>query len=142
MPNSSAVWTFNGCQILSHDDLHPDCTDIVYAITYNDNRVYIGKKAVRAMRKYPPLKGKKRCRRKMKNLPFVNYAGSHEQSQLLVPVTKQIIYQCRQRKAATYLEAELLFEHEAIFKDKYLNENISGTFFKNSLDGLIRNPNE
>jgi hypothetical protein len=137
-----ADWTFNGNKILSHDDLHPDCTDIVYVITYCNQRMYIGKKAVRAIRRKPPLKGYKRNRRIMTNLPFVNYQGSHEHAKVLVAVKKEIIYQCSKRKASTYLEAELLFRSEAIFLDKFINENISGTFFKNSLQGLIRDANE
>ena len=128
----------HGKKVESHADLHPDCTDIVYVITYSDSRMYIGKKAVRAMRRKPPLKGKKRNRRIMTNLAFVNYQGSHAEAKRMTPVKKEIIYQCRARKAATYLEMELLVEHEAIFLDKYINENIGGTFFKNSLDGLIK----
>lgn len=131
------IWIYNGTQIKSHDDLHPDCTDFVYVITYTNNRRYIGKKAVRAIRRKPPLKGYKRNRRIMTNLPFINYQGSHDQAKELTPAVKQIIYQCSKRKAATYLEMELLVKHEAIFLDRYINENISGTFFRNSLDGLI-----
>jgi hypothetical protein len=131
------MWTCNGNPVDSHDDLHPDCTDFVYVITYANQRQYIGKKAVRAIRRKPPLKGKKRNRRIMTNLPFKNYQGSHEEAKVLVPVSKEILFQCSQRKAATYLEMELLVENEAIFLDKYLNENIGGTFFKNSLDGLL-----
>jgi hypothetical protein len=50
---------------------------------------------------------------------------------------KEILYQCSTKKAATYLEAALLFHYDAIFDPKYLNSNISGTFYDNSLDGLI-----
>jgi len=132
------MWIFHGNPIESHDDLHPDCTDFVYVIEYDNGRLYIGKKAVRAIRRKPPLKGKKRNRRIMTNLPFLNYQGSHEKAKELTAVNKEILFQCRSRKAATYLEMELLVENEAIFLDKFINENISGTFFKNSLDGLIR----
>jgi len=142
MKTGNAIWIFNGRKILSHDDLHPDCTDIVYVITYSDNRVYIGKKAVRAIRRKPPLKGYKRNRLIMTNLPFVNYQGSHAQAKELTPVLKQIIYQCGKRKSATYLEMELLVRKRAIFRDNYINENISGTFFSNSLDGLLENHND
>jgi hypothetical protein len=131
------MWEYHGREINSHDDLHPDCTDIVYCITYEEDRTYIGKKAVRAIRRKPPLKGKKRNRLIMTNLPFVKYQGSHNQAEYLTAVKKEILYQCRGRKAATYLECGLLFEHHAIFRDSYINENISGTFFANSLDGLI-----
>lgn len=131
------MWWYNGCRINGHDDLHPECTDVVYVITYTNHQKYIGKKAVRAMRKYPPLKGYKRCRRKMKDLPFVKYKGSHDLADELEVATKQIIYQCTTRKASTYLEAHLLFHHRAVFDDKYINQNISGKFFGNDLAGLI-----
>ena len=131
------MWEFNGNPVNSHDDLHPECTDFVYIITYSNQRMYIGKKAVRAIRRKPPLKGYKRNRRIMTNLPFVNYQGSHDKAKEYVAVKKEIVYQCSKRKAATYLEAELLFKHEAIFLDKFVNENISGVFFSNSMDGLL-----
>jgi len=135
------MWTYNDKPVNGHEDLLPGCTDFVYMITYEDGRKYIGKKAVRAMRKYPPLKGKKRARRKLKDLPFMNYIGSCEEAKDLVISSKEILYQCGARKAATYLEMALLVYHDAIFSDEYLNENISGTFYRNSLDGLLEYPN-
>ena len=132
------MWTFNGEEVNSHEDLEPGCTDIVYIIRYTNGQEYIGKKAVRAIRKKPPLKGKKRCRRIMTNLPFINYEGSHEFKDLNLQVeSKKILYQCSTRKATTYLEAALLFHYDAIFNDEYLNKNISGKFFDNDLDGVI-----
>ena len=131
------MWEYKGTKIESHEDLEEGCTDIVYCITFEGNVCYIGKKAVRAKRKYPPLKGKKRCRRLWKNLPFENYCGSFDNVEDLTPIKKEVIYQCSSRKTATYLEVVLLVESDAIFKDRFINENISGTFFKNSLDGLI-----
>jgi hypothetical protein len=131
------MWTYHEKPIDSHDDLDPRCTDFVYVITYDDGRMYIGKKAIRAIRRKPPLKGKKRNRRIMTNLPFVNYQGSHDLAKELTPARKEIVFQCSQRKAATYLEIELIVEQRALFKDEFINENLSGTFFKSSLDGLI-----
>jgi hypothetical protein len=132
------MWTFNGEEVSSHEDLRPECTDIVYIIGYKTGQLYIGKKAVRAIRKKLPLKGKKRCRRIMTNIPFVNYEGSHEFKDLELQVeSKKILYQCSTRKASTYLEAALLFYFDAIFEDKFLNKNISGKFFDNDLDGVI-----
>ena len=131
------MWIYKNKQINSHDDLLPDCTDFVYMIYYSNGQKYIGKKTVRSKRKKPPLKGKKRCRRIMTKLPFVNYEGSSDLPAGLVITKKEILYQCGAKKAATYLEAALLFHHDAIFDPMYLNENISGTFFNNSLDGLL-----
>ena len=131
------MWIFDDKEIHSHDDLHPECTDFVYLITYTNGQMYLGKKTVRSKRKRPPLKGKKRCRRIMTNLPFVNYEGSHAKETDLEISKKEILYQCSSKKTATYIEAALLFEHDAIFKEDFLNENISGTFYGNSLDWLL-----
>ena len=131
------MWTFLGNPVESHDDLHPECTDFVYRVTFEDGRMYVGKKAVRAKRKRPPLKGKKRCRRVMTDLPFVNYQGSSDEVKDLTPVKKEILYQCRARKAATYLEADYLFDEKALFRDDYINGNIGGTYYSTALDGLI-----
>ncbi len=129
------MWEYKGKPVVSHDDLLDDCTDIVYEITYTDGRKYIGKKAVKGWRTLPPLKGKKRKRKVLKNLPFINYEGSHEEN--LTIEKKEILFQCSARKASTYLECALLFHYNAIFDENYLNQNISGKFFDNDLNGLL-----
>ena len=130
-------WVYKGQEILSHDDLHPECTDFVYIITYTNGQKYVGKKAVRAVRRKPPLKGYKRNRRLMTNLPFVKYQGSHDQAKELEAEKKEILHQCTTRKTATYIEIALLIKYDALFRRKFINENISGTFYSNSLDGLL-----
>ncbi len=135
------MWTYNGKEITSHEDLLPECTDIVYLLTYSDGRKYIGKKVIRSIRRLKPTKAqlkirKNYVRKEIKNSPFVDYEGSHKQEGLTV-VSKEIIYQCSTKKAATYLECALLFEHDAILVDDFINENISGRFFQNDLDGLL-----
>lgn len=106
-------------------------------ITYVDGRKYIGKKAVRAMRRRPPLKGYKRNRRIMKDLPFKNYKGSHDEAKILPILRKEILFQCSTRKTATYLEMTLMVHHNVLFEKQFINENIGGTFFSNSLDGVL-----
>ena len=54
------MWLYNGKEIKSHDDLHPECTDIVYCIIYDDNTMYVGKKVIRSKSILPVLKTKKR----------------------------------------------------------------------------------
>lgn len=131
------MWIYEGKTVLSHDDLLPGCSDFVYQITYATGQLYIGKKNVQSVRRRPPLKGKKRNRRLMIKHPFVDYEGSSKLVEGLEIVEKEILYQCKTKKAATYLETALLFHHDAIFDPKYLNENISGTHYQNALDGLI-----
>jgi len=131
------VWVYKNCSISNHNDLLSECTDIVYIISYTNGQQYIGKKAVRAIRKKPPLKNKKRNRRILTNLPFVNYEGSHDLAGSLEISKKEILYQCNSRKTATYLEAALLFHYDAIFDPHWLNENILGKFYSNSLKGIL-----
>jgi len=131
------MWLYKGKEISCHDDLLEDCTDFVYRIDYVNGQAYIGKKTVRSMRKKPPLKGYKRSRRIMTALPFKDYEGSHGKILGLEIKTKEIIYQCSSKKAATYLETALLFHYDAIFDPAFINENIGGKFFDNDLNGLI-----
>ena len=131
------MWIYKNKEVHGHDDLLPECTDFVYMIEYTNGQRYIGKKTVRSKRKKPPLKGKKRCRRVLTNLPFINYVGSHETAEDLEIKCKEILYQCCTRKAATYLEVALMIHHDAIFDPNYLNENIINKFFRNDLDGLL-----
>lgn len=131
------MWTYKDRLIESHEDLFPNCTDFVYMITYKNGQKYIGKKAIRAIRRKPPLKGKKRNRRIMTDLPFKNYQGSHAEAKVLEPIKKEILFQCSQRKAATYVEMSLLIYYHVLFKKEFINENIGGTFFSTSLDGLL-----
>lgn len=138
MPN----WVYNGNEIHGHEDLYPKCSDFVYLITYTTGQLYIGKKNIRSVRKRPPLKGKKRNRRLLINHPFVGYVGSHEMCKILQVKTKEILYQCSTKKAATYLETALLFHYNAVFDPKYLNKNISGVHYDNSLDGLLEDEEE
>jgi hypothetical protein len=136
------MWVYKDKEILSHADLHENCTDLVYCITYESGKKYIGKKTVRALRRVKPTKKQLAIRKnfkrvEVKNIPFQNYEGSSEETSGQVIVTKEILYQCSNKKTATYIEVALLFEEDAIFSNVYLNKNISGTFYDNSLDGLI-----
>ena len=136
------MWIYQGKEILTHDDLLPGCTDFVYMIQYANGQRYIGKKNVMSVRRLKPTKKqlkirKNYVRKELVKHKFVDYIGSHEVPTDLIIECKEILYQCSTKKAATYLEAALMFHHDAIFDPCYLNENISGTFFNNSLDGLL-----
>jgi hypothetical protein len=136
------MWLFQGKEIKSHEDLHPDCTDFVYIITYTTGQKYLGKKTVRSIRRKKPTKTqlakrKNYVRKEITNLPFLDYEGSSNLTKELEVEGKEILYQCSTKKAATYLETALLFYYNAIFDNEYLNENINGRYFNNDLDGLL-----
>jgi hypothetical protein len=136
------MWLFNNYEVKSHADLLPECSSIVYIINYVDGRHYYGKKIVRSIRKRPPLAGKKRSRRVLVDIPFVNYKGSHELAESLEIKSKVILYQCSTKTAATYLETALLIYNASLFNDECLNSNIGGKFFDNALDGLLESNSE
>jgi len=140
------MWTYKGKEVHSHEDLLPGCTDFVYEITYTNGQMYIGKKCVRSIRRLKPTKAqlkirKNYVRKELKDLPFLKYCGSHDKVGLEVK-SKKILYQCSTKKAATYLETALLFHLDAIFDPEYVNENIAGTHFDNSLDGYIQDTSD
>ncbi len=137
------TWRFNSQEIRSHSDLADDCTDIVYIIRFTDGTSYIGKKAVRSMRRLKPTKKQLAIRKnykrmELKDLPFMNYTGSSDENIGKVIRYKEILHQCSNRKTSTYLETKLLFENDVLFNEWFSNKNISGSFYDNSLDGLIK----
>lgn len=149
------VWTYKDKPILSHDDLHPLCTWFVYELEFTDGTKYIGQKKVRTTKELPLLKnGNKRPNhikfqnrnRKGKrvtlevisiNKKFDTYEGSSEENKGKTVSNKLILFQTKDSKASTYLEADLLFRNEVLFTDKYNNKNILSSFYDNSLEGLI-----
>jgi len=141
------MWLYNYKEIHSHEDLLPECTDIVYLIEYTNGKRYIGMKRVRAVRRLKPTKKqlatrKNYVRKEQVDLPFIDYEGSHKIKDCPEISRKEIIHQCSSKRTATYLEAGCLFEADAIFNPEYLNENISGKFFDNALEGLLEDTNE
>lgn len=135
-------WTFQDKPVLSHDDLYPDCTDFVYELTFDDGTKYIGKKCVRSIRRIKPTKAqlairKNYVRKELKNSPFIKYEGSSDENDGKVVLSKEILYQSSNKKTASYIETALLFNNEVLFTTDYNNKNISGTYFDNSLDGLL-----
>jgi hypothetical protein len=94
------------------------------------------------MRRLKPTKAQLAIRKnykrvELKEIPFVDYVGSSKETEGHTVDYKEILYQTSTKKAATYIEAGILFNEHAIFSDEYLNLNISGTFFDNDLKGLL-----
>jgi hypothetical protein len=136
------MWVYKDKEIHSHDDLFPECTDIVYELLFSDGTKYIGKKTVKSMRRLKPTKKQLAIRKnykriEQKNIPFINYEGSSKENDGKTLVSKEILYQCSTKKAATYIETAMLFNLGAILSDEYNNKNILGKFYDNDLDGLI-----
>ena len=135
-------WTYKDKEILSHADLHEDCTDFVYELCFSDETKYIGKKCVRSMRRLKPTKEQLAIRKnykrvELKDIPFLKYVGSSKENDGKTLVSKTILYQSSSKKTSTYIEAALLFENDVLFNDTFNNICISGVYWNNSLDGLL-----
>lgn len=136
------TWLYKNKEINSHDDLLPECTSIVYCLYYESGKKYVGKLVVRSMRRLKPTKEQIKIRKnykrvELKDIPFKHYTGSSKETEGQTLVFKEILYQCSTKKAATYIEAGILFNENAIFDDEYLNKNILGSFFDSDLNGLL-----
>lgn len=136
-------WIYKDDFITSHKDLHPDCTHIVYCLTFEDGMKYIGYKTVRSERRLKPTKEQLSIRKnykrvEIKDLPFIKYVGSSSENKDKVLKSKEILYQTSNKRTATYIEAKLLFKYGAIESDKiFTNKNIAGRYFDNCMDGLL-----
>ena len=138
------MWIYKNEKVSSHEDLFPECTDIVYCLTYKSGKKYVGKRAVRSMRRLKPTKEQLKIRKnfkrvEQKDIPFKDYEGSSKETEGEEVASKEILFQCSTKKAATYIEAAILFGEHSIFEETYLNKNILGKFFDNDLDGLLDN---
>ena len=118
-------WTYKGKKI---DELPEDCEAFVYLITnITDNRKYVGKKLAKFKTTKPPLKGRKNKRRGTKESDWREYWGSSDN--LLRDVeelgqnkfTREILYYCKSRGLASYLEAKEQFDRRVLESDEYYN---------------------
>ena len=118
-------WTYKGKKI---DELPEDCEAFVYLITnITDNRKYVGKKLAKFKTTKPPLKGRKNKRRGTKESDWREYWGSSDN--LLRDVeelgqkkfTREILYYCKSRGLASYLEAKEQFDRRVLETDEYYN---------------------
>jgi len=132
------AWIYNGKEF----DLDPeDYFGFVYLIENNiTGKKYIGKKQFWSVRRLPPLKGKKRKRKVIKESNWKKYWGSSDFLKEDIAIygkenyTRTILLLCTSKSSLTYNETRLLFIHEVLYakNDKgekiYFNGSISGKY--------------
>lgn len=130
------MWTYKNKTIESLEDVPEDAIGFIYEIIHNPtNKRYIGKKILHHNKKLPPLKGKKRARRVIKESDWKTYYGSNDEIKSMIKegksdeFTRKILIFATSKKQLSYLEAKEQFKREVLESDDYFNTNILGRFY-------------
>lgn len=100
-----------------------------YKIEYTDGTCYFGKKNFAINTTLPPLKGKKRKRKVVKESNWRDYTGSTDWGKFKCIQKRTILRLFKTKGALTYGEVELLVQERVLFRADCLNNNISGKFY-------------
>ena len=115
----------------------------VYIITdLTSSKMYVGKKLFSSKRTLPPLKGKTRKRKVIKESDWMSYYGSSEELMTLVEnngpesFKREILNLCHSRGEMSYLEAKEQFDREVLLSDDYYNGIINCKIHKSHVKRL------
>ena len=124
------TWLYNG-EEYNPEEAPKEYQGFVYRITEIDTGMkYIGKKFFWSRRTLPPLKGKKRKRKVVKESDWRDYYGSSKQLNETIEVNgkdrykREILIMCETKGECTYHEARLQFKFDVLLRDDYYNGQI------------------
>lgn len=133
-------WIYAGAAVLNAPE---DFYGFVYIITNNKNsKKYIGKKFFYSKVSKPPLKGKTRRRRSVKESDWKTYYGSNKELEADVAAegkenfTREIVKLCASKGECAYWEAKLQFENNVLLEDTWYNEWIMVKTHRKHIRGL------
>ena len=126
------MWSYNGEEFTS--EMIEDNMGFVYIVTDKKTKMkYIGKKAFFSKVTKPPLKGKKRKRRSLKESDWKTYCGSSEPVKELVEENgldhfdREILYLCKSKGELNYMELREQVIRDVLLKpDEYHNAFVGG----------------
>jgi len=131
------MWLYKGKEINTIEDMPEGSFGFIYEVTHNTGKKYLGKKVLQFNRTLPPLKGKKRKRKVVKESDWKTYYGSHTDIKQLIKegkeleFTREILKFVKSKKLLTYYENKALFTKGVIEPGSvYINDNIEGRYFK------------
>lgn len=136
------MWYYGDEEFTS--DMIGEYVGFVYCITdlNNDNKKYIGKKNFYSTRRLPPLKGKTRKRKVVKESDWQDYFGSSDEVKELVEshgrdsFRREILHLCNSKGEMSYLEAKEQFDREVLLSDEYYNGIINCKIHRSHVRGL------
>ena len=126
------MWSYNGKEFTS--EMIEDNMGFVYIVTDKKTKMkYIGKKAFFSKVTKPPLKGKKRKRKSLKESDWKTYCGSSETIKELVEENgldhfdREILYLCKSKGELNYMELREQVIRDVLLKpDEYHNAFVGG----------------
>jgi len=132
------MWLYKNKEINSIEDMPADTFGFVYLVTHTPSgKKYLGKKQLIANRTLPPLKGQKKKRKIQKESDWKTYYGSQAEIKTLVKESQDMLEFVREirifvstKKLLGYYENKLLYAYDVLENDEYLNNNISGKYFR------------
>ena len=137
------MWTYNDQLFTS--EMIGDYTGFVYCITDTRNqKKYIGKKTFKSRRTLPPLKGKTRRRKVIKESDWMTYYGSSEEVKTLVKehsgdiFKREILHLCNTKGEMGYLELKEQIEREVLLSDEYYNGIVQAKIHRSHVQSLRR----
>lgn len=122
------MWIYQGKTI--DEKVVDNYEAFVYSITTPDGRKYIGKKTFWFMRKKPKAKRRSRMESDWKTYYGSNEALKEETKTSKEGYIREILYLCKTKGEATYLETKEQFARSVLEDTTYLNDNILGKFFR------------
>ena len=133
-------WLWEGNHI-KDEDIPENAVGFIYTIEHiPTGKYYIGKKNLKAKRTLPPLKGKKRKRKVIKESDWRKYMSSNQWIKEEVSnggeenFKKKILQFCHSAKALTYYELHWQFKYNVLADENSLNDNLLGKFFRKDLE--------
>lgn len=154
MPNNlqnQKSWIFNKKEF-RNADIPEGAFGFIYAIKINidgEDKLYIGKKQFykntkvkKGKRELAAMKDKRGSKHKIVTRPdFEKYFSSNATIKKAVkqgiPAKRVILRICYSKMELTYQEMRYQFKLDVLEKDKYLNDNINGKFYKSKINSHV-----
>ena len=135
------MWIYQGKEFTS--EMIEDHVGFVYILKNKlTGMKYVGKKKFFFKVTKPPLKGKKRKRRSLKESDWQEYYGSSEETKALVEehggdiFDREILHLCATLGELSYLEMLEQVQREVLLRDDYYNGIIQCRIHRNHVKGL------
>jgi hypothetical protein len=135
------MWIYQGKEFTS--EMIGDHVGFVYILKNKlTGMKYVGKKKFFFKITKPPLKGKKRKRRSLKESDWQEYYGSSEETKALVEehggdiFDREILHLCATLGELSYLEMLEQVQREVLLRDDYYNGIIQCRIHRNHVKGL------